>query len=134
QLGMIETSAEARGTGSATMAMNYLTAYADSLGKDIELFVAPRDRTTSEERLIDFYHKFGFRQKYGGIEQEMIRNPRKEASARFSVAASFNPNTSTVDEFKDLIQNGTWGMMTAENPDANKYDEAANRRANQRAT
>lgn len=130
-LAMIETPIKNRKSGEATAAMNQLIAYADANGKSIDLFVSPRDRATTEQQLFNFYERFGFRQKYGGIEQEMIRNPRKP---RFSVVQSnFDPNTNSVEEFKDLIQNGTWGMLTGENPDAKQLDEESNIEANDQA-
>ncbi len=41
--------------------------------------------------------------------------------------------TDSVDDFKNVIQNGKWGMLTAENPDAEEQSEILNQESNERA-
>ena len=126
-----------RNSGQATKAMQTLVDYADSKGKSIDLFAAPRDKQTSENRLMEFYKKFGFQPKFEDFPQEMIRYPKKQF--RFSMGESSPPvwdNTnpsSTIDQFKDIIKFGKWGMLTGENPMGKTMSEIANYRANIRA-
>lgn len=80
-----------RNSGQATKAMQTLVDYADSKGKSIDLFAAPRDKQTSENRLMEFYKKFGFQPKFEDFPQEMIRYPKRHSSVpkntlKFSVA------------------------------------------------
>lgn len=41
--------------------------------------------------------------------------------------------TNSVEDFKNAIQNGKWGMLTAENPDAEEQSEILNQESNTRA-
>ncbi len=63
ELAMIEVARGDRKQGSGTAAMKALTDYADATGNRIWLSVADRDSktgTTSRNRLVKFYRRFGF--------------------------------------------------------------------------
>ena len=66
----IRTGEDARGTGSATSAMEALTSEADNIGKPIELTLDPEEGV-DKERLRSFYQRFGFE----GDGDKMVRQP-----------------------------------------------------------
>jgi ribosomal protein S18 acetylase RimI-like enzyme len=70
----IEVNPEFRGQGVATIAMTeFMKKFR---GEKIELHAYPQDKTTSIERLVDFYRKFGFETVCGddSIGYEMNNN------------------------------------------------------------
>ena len=73
ELDLITTSEEGRGKGSAKSALKEFLKYTDSIGKDVYLFAAPRDNSTTTEGLLDFYRSEGFRSESEFLEEEMVR-------------------------------------------------------------
>ena len=97
-LELIETKGDRR-SGEASRALQQFVDYADAHGKTIDLFADSRDRKMTNEQLINFYQKFGFVQKYGGIPEEMIRKPKKQV--RFSMSES-SYSSQEIDRIKSL--------------------------------
>ena len=78
-----------RGQGLGTAFMEDLCAYADRVGKDVELNVAAKEpgETTSSGRLREFYGRFGFVWNHGRHADysrscSMYRRPSKPAGNR----------------------------------------------------
>ena len=77
ELELIETPLSERGKGTARKALENFLKYTDSLGKNVYLFASPRDRQTSESKLIKFYESLGFRSLDSFLPQEMTRKAKK---------------------------------------------------------
>lgn len=80
---------KSRNQGLGSQIMQELTAYADSVGKRMELSPGTRDQyngTTSRGRLVRFYKNFGFRENKGRrkdyrTSETMLREPIRTTSA-----------------------------------------------------
>lgn len=77
ELELIQTSQSERGKGEAKKAIKEFLNYTDSLGKEVYLFASPRDKQTSEDKLIKFYESVGFRSIDRFLPQEMVRKSKK---------------------------------------------------------
>ena len=77
ELELIETPLSERGKGTARKALENFLKYTDSLGKNVYLFASPRDKQTSESKLIKFYESLGFRSLDSFLPQEMTRKAKK---------------------------------------------------------
>lgn len=72
ELDLIQTPEEYKGKGSARTAMEQFLNVVDKLKIKVFLRVVPRDKTTSEKKLGDFYQSLGFHFDKGS-DFEMIR-------------------------------------------------------------
>ena len=80
EIDLIETHSDNRGAGEATSILKNFLKNTDNLGFNVELIVAPRDKSTDTKKLAEFYKKNGFDFKFfNGFESdfEMIRRKRK---------------------------------------------------------
>jgi hypothetical protein len=77
ELELIQTPAQNRGKGAGRKALEEFLKYADSLVKDVRLFVSPRDRQTTTEGLMKFYESVGFRSFDKFLPEEMGRKAKK---------------------------------------------------------
>jgi protein-tyrosine-phosphatase len=75
ELKLIQTPQKDRGKGRARTTINEFLAYTDALGKDVVLTVSPRDKSTTEKQLIEFYKSVGFVQSLTGFEMIRYRKP-----------------------------------------------------------
>jgi len=85
KLDHLRVEKELRNQGLGSSFMQDLCDYADRNGKDIELNLADKERgeTTSKNRLIEFYKRFGFVRNFGRTVDfrrscQMYRRPVKE--------------------------------------------------------
>lgn len=95
ELELIETPLSERGKGTARKALEDFLKYTDSLGKNVYLFASPRDRQTSESKLIKFYESLGFRSIDRFLPQEMSRKAKKTAKGETisqPTSENFYPN------------------------------------------
>lgn len=84
-LNSIVVSADERSAGKGTAAMEQIARYADDRGLRVVLNAATSEDalgTTSRERLVEFYKRFGFVENKGrgrdlSISDEMVRDPKK---------------------------------------------------------
>jgi predicted GNAT family acetyltransferase len=75
EIDLIETPTELRGQGRARQALENFLKYTDTIGEEVHLFAAPRDRQTTEEGLISLYESLGF-QSDQFLPQQMVRKPK----------------------------------------------------------
>jgi len=83
KLDKIRVEREYRNQGLGSSYMQDLCDYADRMGKDIELNLGDKERgeTTSRNRLIEFYKRFGFVRNFGRTGDyrrscQMYRTPK----------------------------------------------------------
>ena len=89
-------------------ALKQFLQYTDQMGVKVSLYVEPKGKQTSRERLIQFYKDNGFVQKYENDEFEMVRYPRV---VNFSMAPVNNKPVYTRDDIEEVT-------------DAKRYSEA----------
>lgn len=113
-----------RGQGHSKQALKEFLAYTDSLKKDVYLTVAPRDKTTTEKGLIQFYKDNGFVQQ--GLEMIRYRkntkfDPNGEVKAFYVLQEATAQNEATEPlnfEEREKVQ-----MMMTEYPNIGNSDE-----------
>jgi GNAT superfamily N-acetyltransferase len=90
ELELIQTPAQNRGKGAGRKVLQEFLKYADSLGKDVRLFVSPRDRQTTAEGLMKFYESVGFRSFDKFLPEEMGRRAKKVTSKQKLITPTAN--------------------------------------------
>lgn len=102
-LGGVQVEKKSRGTGEATKALKMITAAADKLRVQINLFVQPMDKVTSTEGLVTMYKRFGFIQrKYDGWLY-MVRKPKQKSRARPIESLSRRLSVARIDHVVVLV-------------------------------
>jgi GNAT superfamily N-acetyltransferase len=113
-LGMLAIDRGARRAGVGSSVMNDLTKFADEHG--VRVLLSPSERndewgTTSRDRLVDFYKRFGFVENTGahadaGITAEMYRDPTAVAGERelFQSGKEEEPGDVFYSRLRDAIE------------------------------
>jgi hypothetical protein len=91
ELELINTPQDLRGQGRAKKALREFLLMTDREGQDVYLFANPRDKTTTEKGLINFYRSLGFTSDQF-LPQEMVRRARNVNRTPKPIAAQFDKN------------------------------------------